>query len=278
MPELPEVETMVRGIRDAVIGRQLKEFARTPCQRVPIVIKPEVDQIDQRLKSASLDDVVRLAKRVVLQWSNGDRTAIEPRMTGMMLLTDPPSEEHLRVEWQFSGGRSLWFWDRRGLGTIQHYTAEQWQLAPEIQRIGPDALVMSVAQWQAALKKTSRPLKNVLLDQHVVAGIGNLYASEILLLIGVHPLQPAKDLTKRQTEKLAEATKEVLNLAIQYEGSTLSDGTYRNAVSQSGRYQNEHRVYKKEGEKCCLCRNGVIERIVVAQRATFFCPRCQKLK
>lgn len=206
---------------------------------------------------------------------------IEPRMTGLMLLSDPPTREHLRFRWQFAptalrDAISLWFWDRRGLGTIRLLAAGELEakLAPPF--LGPDALAMSSDDWPAALGRTRRAVKIALLDQRLIAGIGNLYASEILHLARINPETPASRLRRRQFERLAAATQTVLQTAIRYEGSTLSDGTYRNALNEDGRYQNEHRVYDREGERCPTCSRSVIRRIVQAQRSTFFCPLCQR--
>ena len=111
-----------------------------------------------------------------------------------------------------------------------------------------------------------------------VAGIGNLYASEILHLAKIHPAVPAGQLARPEVERLSTAAAEVLSLAIAYEGSTLGDGTYRNTLNQSGGYQNSHRVYDRAGEKCQTCGQGEIVRIVQSQRSTFFCPVCQTLR
>jgi formamidopyrimidine-DNA glycosylase len=200
-------------------------------------------------------------------------------MTGLMLLADPPDREHLRLRWDFSdAGRhsSLWFWDRRGLGTVRLYTADALRELAESRTLGPDALAMTLAGWRSRLAATSRPVKVALLDQKLAAGIGNLYASEILHQARIHPAHPANRLTSSQIRRLSLAVKDVLTRAILHEGSTLSDGTYRNALSQAGRYQNEHRVYMKAGQPCATCRHGTIERVVQAQRSTFFCGRCQR--
>lgn len=117
-----------------------------------------------------------------------------------------------------------------------------------------------------------------MLDQRRIAGIGNLYASEILHLAKVHPATPCSDVSAQAWKRIHACMVEVLELAIRYEGSTLNDGTYRNALNQNGSYQNEHRVYAKQGEVCRSCGKAVIERTVQAQRATFHCPRCQKQK
>jgi formamidopyrimidine-DNA glycosylase len=122
-------------------------------------------------------------------------------------------------------------------------------------------------------------VKVALLDQKVVAGIGNLYASEILHLAQVHPGRRCDRVTRAQWAAIADATRAVLEDAIHYEGSTLGDGTYRNALNQEGGYQNHHRVYDRAGEECARCGpQSVVKRIVQAQRATFFCAVCQRPK
>jgi formamidopyrimidine-DNA glycosylase len=279
MPELPEVETMVRGIRPHVEGRRLAGFSRCRCRCRPIALSPALPAISRRVKGARIDAVRRLAKRVVLELSTGHAFVIEPRMTGLMLLADPPDREHLRLRWNFSDPgqhESLWFWDRRGLGTVRLYTAAGLRELVESRRLGPDALAMTAADWRERLAATSRPVKVALLDQKLAAGIGNLYASEILHLARLHPGQPANGLRPAQVRRLHAAVREVLTTAILYEGSTLGDGTYRNALSENGRYQNEHRVYMKAGERCSTCGKGRIERIVQSQRSTFYCGTCQR--
>lgn len=131
--------------------------------------------------------------------------------------------------------------------------------------------------FREKLGGSRRAVKVALLDQRAVAGIGNLYASEILHLARLHPTQSCDRLTRAQWQAVADATQAVLTDAIRYEGSTLGDGTYRTALNREGGYQNHHRVYARAGERCQRCKNGgEVVRIVQAQRATFFCRGCQK--
>ncbi len=278
MPELPEVETMVRGIQEAVEGSRILSFTRSKCKCKPISPLPALAQFAKRIKDQKIDSVFRLAKRIVLQLENDDSIVIEPRMTGLMLLTDPPSREHLRFRWELTKGRTkidLFFWDRRGLGTLKLLSPEEFQQQLGPQKIGPDALLIRRKQWQQCLSKTSRAIKVALLDQKLVAGIGNLYASEILHLAKISPLLPSQQVTRSQIERLTKATRQILKTAIKHEGSTLSDGTYRNALNQQGSYQNMHRVYGKEKQLCPTCNKTEIIRIVQTQRSTFYCPHCQ---
>jgi len=278
MPELPEVETMVRGIRGAVEGARITGVVVCPSPCRPLQIRPTVRRMETLVRGRTIAQVRRRAKRVVLQLDDGSGFAIEPRMTGLMLLADPPNTKHLRFEWRLSSGRTetrLWFWDQRGLGTITLHTPDELSALLAVGRIGKDALEMTPADWAALCCATSRPIKVLLLDQQRVAGIGNLYASEILHLSRISPLTPANLLAPTQIRKMSRAVISILEEAIRHEGSTLSDGTYRNALNVDGGYQNSHRVYDREEELCPTCRRGRILRIVQAQRSTFYCPRCQ---
>jgi formamidopyrimidine-DNA glycosylase len=279
MPELPEVETMVRGIRAAVEGRQIVEFRRAPCAYRPISLEPSLPAIKRRCEGESIVAARRRAKKVVLELSSGDAFVIEPRMTGLVLLADPPDEEHLRCEWRLlfrKKTHSLWFWDQRGLGTVRLLSRQRLAEALGETRLGPDALEITPDEWKTRCRATARPIKVALLDQKLVSGIGNLYASEILHLAGIHPARRASRLKPVEFLRLAESVHAILEAAICHEGSTLSDGTYRNALNQAGQYQNAHRVYDRKGEFCLTCRRVEIRRIVQAQRSTYFCPACQK--
>jgi formamidopyrimidine-DNA glycosylase len=278
MPELPEVETMVRGVRNDCSGRIISSVEFVRCPRKPISVSPQRKTVAQRLKGRRIESIQRLAKRILLNLDSRDSLVIEPRMTGLLLISEPPTPEHRRVVWHFepepNRACQMEFWDRRGLGTLALLTPDQ--LAELQKKLGPDALEISEEQWKQRLSKTSREIKVALLDQSLVAGIGNLYASEILHRSEISPLRSAATLTAKQIVKLNEATQHILNEAIRYEGSTLNDGTYRNALNKDGSYQNQHRVYQKAGMRCSHCGKAEIQRIVQAQRATFFCSACQK--
>lgn len=276
MPELPEVETMRRGIA-AIVGSRIVGAERVKCARRPIQIQPSGSALSRRLIGRTVQDVGRVGKRVVLQFDNADRLIFEPRMTGLVLVTDPPTTEHMRFRLDFEGGSipHVWYWDRRGLGSIRLLSDHQFREQLGSGKLGPDALAVSVEELRERLKSSSRAIKVALLDQRAVAGVGNLYASEILHLAAVHPAKRCNMLTAAQWEAIHQHMLAVLQLAIRYEGSTLSDGTYRNALNKAGGYQNHHRVYDRAGDLCPSCSQKVIVRIVLAQRATFFCPHCQ---
>jgi len=279
MPELPEVETMVRGIRSHIEGRKLVAVERCPCKCRPLLLEPKLPAIRRRTLGQAVQSVTRRAKRVVIEMTGGDAFVIEPRMTGLVLLSDPPDVEHLRIVWRFEGVQAfnaVWFWDRRGLGTVRLLNSEELAALRDLGQLGRDALDMTADDWREVCQKTRRPIKVALLDQKLVAGIGNLYASEILHRAKISPFQPAEDLRPAELRRLATAVREVLEDAIRNEGSTLGDGTYRNALNESGSYQNAHRVYARHDERCPTCQRETILRTVQAQRSTFYCPNCQQ--
>jgi formamidopyrimidine-DNA glycosylase len=278
MPELPEVETMRRGIL-GIVGLRIDDVERVPCKRRPIAMSPRMDRFRQRAVGRVVREVGRVGKRVIVRLNSDDAIVMEPRMTGLVLIADPPSREHLRFRCTLSGNgvRELLYWDRRGLGSVRMLTPQECDSAFGPEKLGPDALVVTGILLRERLGASKRAVKVGLLDQRAVAGIGNMYASEILHLAGIHPAKRCDKITRGQWEDVAEATLEVLNAAIRYEGSTLRNGTYRNALNQAGGYQNHHRVYDRAGDECPRCgRGSEVIRIVQAQRSTFFCAECQR--
>jgi formamidopyrimidine-DNA glycosylase len=278
MPELPEVETMRRGIL-AAVGSWVTAVEKLRCQRLPIEIKPAMPSFRRRVVGRTIVEIGRAGKRVVIWLDSGDAIVIEPRMAGLVLVGDAPTKGHLRWRMGLAGGpiEEIFYWDRRGLGNVRLFSANEFEKAFGPEKLGPDGLEITDDEYHERLGRSQREVKVALLDQRVVAGIGNIYAAEILHLVRIHPQRRCNEITKREWKKIAEATHNVLLSAIRHEGSTLgANGTYRSALNKKGGYQNKHRVYGRAGKPCMRCKNGVIERIVQAQRSTFFCPRCQK--
>ena len=268
---------MRRGIL-GIVGAKVVSAERTPCTKRPIAIHPRIDHLNRSLQNRRIQSVDRLGKRVVIRLDSQDRLVFEPRMTGLVLVSDPPTPEHLRFRLRLSGKRisEVLYWDRRGLGKIGLLSDAAYQAKLESGSLGPDALDISFEQFRSRYRPSRREVKVALLDQSTVAGIGNLYASEILHRAGVDPRARCNRLVESQWREIFDCMIEVLEEAIRKEGSTLSDGTYRNALNQSGSYQNHHRVYDRAGEWCPSCESGRIIRIVQAQRSTFFCRNCQR--
>ncbi|MBB3209636.1 formamidopyrimidine-DNA glycosylase [Rhodopirellula rubra] len=279
MPELPEVETMCRGI-SPIVGRRVQLIEQPPIACRPCLIEPSAKTMHRRLSGKTVSAIERRGKRVMIRFENDHRIVIEPRMSGLVLLSDPPGVDHLRLRIDFDSVKTqpalqLLVWDRRGLGTIRLMSPTEYETNVDA-RLGEDALLIRQSTLTERLSASARPIKVALLDQSVVAGIGNLYAAEILFVAGIDPRLACRKLTRPQWSRLHSAIGVVLREAIANEGSTLSDGTYRNALNQSGNYQNMHRVYDRADEACSRCEKGTIRRIVQAQRSTFFCNHCQK--
>lgn len=276
MPELPEVETMRRGVA-VIAGSRIVRVWRPRVRLRPIQITPELARINRRVAGRHIDRVARLGKRILLELDSLDRVVIEPRMTGRLLLANPPNRSHLRLVFELEEGPSpeLLFWDVRGLGVVRLLAPEQFADQLGADRLGPDALEISAAELRRRLAASRRPVKVALMDQRVLVGIGNLYASEIVHRAGIHPASPCNALGGTHWERLHAEIRAVLEEAILLQGSTLADGTYRNVQGESGGFQERHRVYQRSGRPCGTCGVPIV-RIVQGQRSTFFCPSCQR--
>ena len=172
--------------------------------------------------------------------------------------------------------RQILFWDQRGLGVVRLVSPQEYDRLYGPGKIGPDALSITADELRERLHRSRRAIKVALLDQKALAGVGNLYASEILHRAGVHPTKPCCRLRREQWERIHAELNCVLREAIEHQGSTLRDGTYRIARDAPGNFQFRHRVYQRHGQSCFACGRTEIVRIVQAQRSTFFCPTCQR--
>jgi formamidopyrimidine-DNA glycosylase len=279
MPELPEVETMRRGLLP-IVGSKIArvEFPDIPYR--PIVIEPSPDDLASRSRNQTIIAVDRIAKRVLVKLASGDSIVMQPKMAGIAMLSDPPSELHTRVIFHLNGNQTIprfLYWDRRGLGTVCLWTPDEVESNLGPSKLGPDASVVEFDTFRSRFHTCKKEVKVALLDQTLVAGVGNLYAAEILFSAKIHPQRRCQELSKAHWKRIHAEMIRILQEAIEKEGSTLSDGTYRNAINGEGSYQNQHQVYDREGETCYRCKRQTIERIVQAQRSTFFCPKCQRL-
>ena len=266
---------MRRAVAPAA-GSRIDDVIRPRSRLQPILMSPPLAQFRRGASGRTIQSVGRVGKRVVLALDNAARIVLEPRMTGLVLLNDPPNASHLRLVLELSGGsaRQILFWDQRGLGVARLVTPEQFDTFYGPQRLGPDALEIPLHDLRQRLRGSRRPIKVALMDQALLVGVGNLYASEILHRALVHPARPCQQLRPEHWRRIHRELRAVLEEAIVHEGSTLSDGTYR--VEREGRYQTYHRVYQRAGQVCLQCGRGAIVRIVQAQRSTFFCPCCQR--
>ena len=269
MPELPEVQTVVDTLRPRVVGRTI---ARVRLTRQDIVTPTSFD-LASALTGRVIAATDRRGKRIVFSLDTGDRFYIHLGMTGRLTVRPavepPPPHTHLVLELSQMADQ-IRFTDPRRFGGIWWLGRAQ---SPDGD-IGPEPLCTRPPQLARRLAQTTRAIKNALLDQKVLAGLGNIYVDESLFAAGIHPVAPANSLSSNQVGRLSRAIKSTLRRALRHRGSTFRD--YRDADGAPGAFQKLHRVYDREGQPCRKCRTP-IERIVLGGRSTHFCPRCQQL-
>jgi formamidopyrimidine-DNA glycosylase len=261
MPELPEVETVVRSVAAHLAGRRILESRFTS----KFVTPGSRTRLAQRLAGRRIESVKRRGKFIVIALDQGTLT-VHLGMTGK-LFTQGEAGEHTHGVFTLDDGMLLYH-DPRQFGRIEWSAGEP----PRVARLGPEPLEISLEDFRARLKRKTR-IKALLLNQTFLAGLGNIYADESLFAAGIHPLAIAARLSTARAEKLYQAIRGVLTHAIRLGGSSISD--YVNAQGERGWFQMEHKVYGREGEPCATCGRP-IRKILVAQRGTHYCPHCQK--
>jgi formamidopyrimidine-DNA glycosylase len=264
MPELPEVQTIIGGLKEKVIGKKielLKEF------RSHTVLKHT-----SKTELGKIISLERRGKYIVLQTSNNLKIIIHLRMTGKLIYQTNSSAlpAHTRAVFIFSDNSELIFNDTRAFGKIEIYNRRAKIAA--LEKLGPEPLSEDFNEnyLKTSFSGRTSPVKNLLLNQKIVAGIGNIYACEILYRAKVNPLVSGKSLSIEQLQNIARETKMVLKEAILHNGTTISD--YRNVDDKTGEFQNFLRVYQKE--KCP--KGHQIRRVKQAGRSTYYCPMCQQ--
>ncbi len=272
MPELPEVETIARALRGQVVG-QAVSAAQVRWPRA--VATPAPDEFVAALVGRRITAVGRRAKFLVLALAPQGYLLIHLRMTGRLLYeaagaAPRPLDGRTHVSLYFQGGGALHYHDQRKFGRLYLVGAPD-----EILRgLGPEPLEASPEQFAALLRARRRQIKPLLLDQHVLAGLGNIYVDESLWRAGVHPLRRADTLAAADISRLYEAIRAVLTEAIANKGTTLRD--YRAPSGETGENQWALAVYGRAGEPCPRCGQAV-QRVVVGSRGTHLCPQCQPL-
>jgi formamidopyrimidine-DNA glycosylase len=273
VPELPEAETIVRGLRPAVVGRVV-EHTRVP---KPDILRESRGRFARKVRGRRIVGVDRRGKNVLLRLDEGSVVAVNLGMTGRLLPFDSAPRGvdrpgHPAVHLLFDGGGVLVFDDTRRFGTVECLSAAEWSARSA--RMGPEPLDerYTARELRDGLSRSRAPVRSWLLDQRRIAGVGNIYANEALFLSGVHPRRRARDLTGAEATRLHRSIRRVLREAIHAGGTTIRD--YRDASGAEGRYARRLLVYARDGEACSRC-GAVIERVVFGNRSAFFCPGCQ---
>ena len=279
MPELPEVETVVRGLRLSLPGRAIVEvrFGKTDFVDNP-------GEIAERLPGLRISNVRRLGKFICIGLQAGEPSAalaapaaplsliIHLGMTGRLTViqTNEPVAAHTHVLFALDDGRELRYTDIRRFGRM--LLIPETRLAEFTGNLGKEPLEISAEEFCRNLGSRRARVKALLLDQKVLRGIGNIYADESLFRAGLHPARIAENLTKKQLQGLHKTIRQVLEEAIRSRGSSISD--YVDSEGKRGEYQFRHRVYQRTGKPCFRCK-AKIRRVIVAGRSSHFCPRCQ---
>jgi formamidopyrimidine-DNA glycosylase len=283
VPELPEVETVRRGLERFVVGRRVN---RVEVGRERSVRRTSREAVIHGLTGTTIVAANRRGKYLLLPLDSGDEVMIHLRMSGQVLVAesgaDRPKHTHVVMHLDPEGNRTrqeLWFVDPRTFGEVVVFNPENVaEEIPDLAKLGVDPIAdgLELAHLRTLLRARHRQIKPMLLDQHVIAGIGNIYADEILHEARIRPDRPTNSLTTRSEAMLHAAIHRILNASIAAGGSTLSDAQYVDLYGDWGSYQEDHRVYGRTGQRCMTCGVGWIKRIVTAQRSTHFCPRCQR--
>ncbi|HEY4610550.1 MAG TPA: bifunctional DNA-formamidopyrimidine glycosylase/DNA-(apurinic or apyrimidinic site) lyase [Ilumatobacteraceae bacterium] len=280
MPELPEVETVRRGMVSFVVGRRIE---RVEVGRERTVRRTSRQQLIDGLTGATVTSIGRRGKYIVCSLDTGDALMIHLRMSGRVLVTSNgaarPDHTHIVLHLAGSPPQELWFVDPRTFGEMVVFDPDHVATElPELARLGVDPITdgLSIPELRLLLAGRARQLKPLLLDQHVIAGIGNIYCDEILHRAKLRPDRLANTLKPADVRRLHDAIHSILTTAIEAGGSTLSDTQYVDVMGDGGTFQLDHKVYDRAGQRCLTCGKANIVRIVSGGRSTCFCPRCQR--
>ncbi|MCX5712309.1 MAG: DNA-formamidopyrimidine glycosylase [Candidatus Omnitrophica bacterium] len=266
MPELPEVETIKRDLEKTIVGKKITEVS---VHNAAVIKEPSVKEFKKRLAGQTIKGILRRAKLLVLELSNGQDLTVHLKMTGQLVY--PGGSPKSRVSFYLSNGEILDFNDQRLFGELR--LVDDWKKLKFVQGLGPEPFDISLELFKKMLLAKKTKIKPLLMDQTFVSGIGNLYAAECLFRSRIRPERPANSLTGKEAELLFRETKAVLTEAIRYGGSSVDD--YVRVSGKPGNYVEHHKVYGRQGKLCLVCKTK-IHKIFMAGRGTCFCPKCQK--
>lgn len=271
MPELPEVETVARGL-DALLRRRTITGVTVSWPRA--IACPTLNEFRKQITGRLVRAVGRRGKYIVLELDRG-YLLIHLKMSGRLYVVPAgqPLDKHEHTVFELDGDEQLRFHDVRKFGRV-YLVDEAEQVTGEL---GPEPLAddLTLEEFRRRLATRSGRLKSLLLNQAFLAGLGNIYADEVLFQAGLHPLQSASSLTPAEQVGLYDAIRSVIRQAVASRGTTLGDGGYVDARRQAGTYQDQIAVYGRTGEPCPRCQTP-IERLVIGGRSSHYCPRCQQ--
>ncbi|PIE63794.1 MAG: formamidopyrimidine-DNA glycosylase [Desulfobacterales bacterium] len=276
MPELPEVEVVTQGLRPHLVGKKIVSFWHSG---KPLRYPVPFGKIKQEMLEKTITTVTRRAKFLQITLDSGAELIIHLGMTGNLGFFGKKSRRkpHTHLEWDLDNGKVLRYQDVRRFGSAKMLTAAEAKNKEKtiFCNVGPEPFspAFTATYLQTRAKKRSISVKQFLMTNQIVCGIGNIYANESLFHAGINPRTPAKNLSQQQWSFLVQKIRDVLTHAIECGGSTISD--FLNAGQKSGYFQINFAVYGKNGQKCSHCQ-AIIEKQVIAGRASYYCPQCQK--
>ena len=275
MPELPEVETIRRQLEAFAVGKKILSTEVLSAKRLNVA----ADALKEWTVGAKITGVRRRAKLLMIDLSNGQSLAIHLKMTGRVLIMGKksPPFKHTFVIFKLSGGDQIMWEDYRRFGYLKLFKADELATYVAKQKYGPEPLAAAFdlpTMSACLLKKPRTKVKQLLMDQNCIAGIGNIYAAEALFLARVNPSRPAGRLSKKEYADLWKAVRLVMNESLKHRGT--SADSYVDAKGEPGTYEKKLKVYGRDGEPCPRRDGGIIKKAKLAGRGTFWCPVCQK--
>ncbi len=304
MPELPEVETVVRDLNKKVVGRRIVKvwFDNQKLIKDPLdqsrhkIAHSHVNVFAKTLTGEKIAEARRRGKNILIYLTHDKLLLIHQKMTGHMLVgkwkvkgtrvipiepepvVDDPYNRFIHLILYLDNGKMLALSDLRKFAKAILGSVEQIENLPELTDLGPDALdpKLTYVLFAGRIRSHARKIKQVLLDQEVVAGIGNIYSDDILWTARVNPFVPAKNLSEKEMRAIYAAMKKILKIAVKMRGTSTSD--FRDTGGKMGYYTNYRKVYQREGDPCPRRDGGVITRKKIGGRSAHFCPKCQVLK
>ncbi len=270
MPELPEVETVVRDLRPLIGKRRITSVTASGKQ----LRSPWREEWGKSVVGRRINAIRRRGKWIIVDLDGGDHLLAHLGMTGQLIVASPiaPREPHTHLIFALGPRRELRFRDVRRFGSVQFVPRKQNIDALIDKKLGPEPWDVATEQWHHDIRRRRRSLKAILLDQTMIAGVGNIYADESLFVAQLPPNQRGEKTTAEQAERLRSAIVQVLDQAIAARGSTIRD--YVGGSGLRGQFQLRHQVYQRAGEPCVVC-GALIQCTRLAGRSTHWCPNCQ---
>lgn len=266
MPELPEVETLKRELGRIIIG---KKIAGVDIRQSKVIRDASAAEFKKRLAGATVKNILRKAKVLIIELSNGSSLVVHLKMTGQLIY--PGTGKDARVRFCFTDDTALDFNDQRLFAELR--VMKDWRMLPFIQGLGPEPFELSREAFKKMLSLKKTKIKPLLMDQAFISGIGNLYAAEALFKARINPSRSARGLTDAEKKNLFVAIRGVLGDAINEGGSSVDN--YVRLSGKPGGYVAYHKVYGRQGKPCVSCKTP-IKRIALGGRGTYFCSHCQK--